>query len=78
MTPEIDLSEFKIKTSRTCKVPELNLDQEQRAKLNAAFEEKSISTYAITQRLAKWDAPLAQNTVDKHRQKNCTCYRDEA
>lgn len=75
MTDELDLHEFETKKSRDCLVPTLTLDKEQRAKLTAALERKTISTYAIKKVLDGWGQPLAQATIQKHRDNNCTCYR---
>ena len=72
-TAEVDLSEFDTRKPRGCKVPTLALKPEQRSKLDAAFLSSKISTYAIGKVLEKWGVGIAQNTLQKHRDKNCTC-----
>ena len=75
----VDLSEFEEQTGRrfVCHIAELDLTEEQRAKLDAALARPGvdISTRAIHRVLQSWDRTVAETTIGKHRQHRCQCYR---
>lgn len=74
---EIDLSEFRTERKRNCLPRTLGekLSPDDRAKFEAALEEKSISTRAITEWLrAKTKSSVSEAVVRHHRVKSCSCH----
>lgn len=72
--PQQDLSEF-FDGPQPCKVGRLRLemDEEQLAKLEAAFARQDISHGRIADVVTKWGFPVSTNTILKHRKGNCGC-----
>jgi hypothetical protein len=74
----VDLSEFKqgatkSRSSRVCRVPFLELTNEQREKFEAACKRPDISDNAIRMVLEDWGFPIPQHNFTKHRSGKCGC-----
>jgi hypothetical protein len=75
----VDLTEFETRTGRhyPCHVAELDLSDEQRAKLNAACGRADISSAAIARVLEAWERPICEATIRKHRRGACQCKNEK-
>lgn len=71
-----DLSEFMSETlirKKGCSVSALDLSDEQKAKIDAALAEPSITGEAISRVLKSWGVKISGNTIQRHRKKQCSC-----
>ena len=72
----VDLSEFQtVAKPRPCKVARsiAEMDSEQRAKIEAALEERSITGVKIAEVATSWGFPISDTTVIHHRKGKCAC-----
>ena len=72
-----DLSEFfRQKQSKRCALAALEMNDEQRKKLNAAleFSNADISNATIVQVLHEWGFRVGRTVVGEHRRGACCCH----
>jgi len=72
---EIDLSEFRQKPEKRCKAAKQidRLNEDDRAKVIAAFTEPDISNQSISDFMTKRAIPTSRDTLRLHRVGECSC-----
>ena len=72
----VDLSEFEVVNhylKRGCKIKHLDLDDIQRAKIEAALASPGITAESISKVLRSWGVSISAPTVARHRRGGCAC-----
>ena len=72
----VDLSEFEVVNhylKRGCKIKRLDLNDVQRAKIDAALASPTITAESIAKVLRSWGVEISAPTITRHRRGGCAC-----